>query len=164
MFDFIFGDIVEAQFARDSYKFDSANEHFLTVTGIASLISPLQRGTAIQFMRSMELPYSLREINKGIYTYCSLTEAENYGYCRRASKCNQCAALDICERPLFKSALLKPLATTPIMFDTFSGNRLLFFNDLDMLSRPWYYCLTFRRGVLPCSQRLLRFFYSVSTG
>ena len=100
VFDFIFGDIVEAQFARDSYKFDSANEHFLTVTGIASLISPLQRDTAIQFMRSLELPYSLREINKGIYTYCSLTEAENYGYCRRTSKCKQCAALDICERHL----------------------------------------------------------------
>ncbi len=108
VFDFIFGDIVEAQFARDSYKFDSANEHFLTVTGIASLISPLQRGTAIQFMRSMELPYSLREINKGIYTYCSLTEAENYGYCRRASKCNQCAALDICERHLSGDQPPKP--------------------------------------------------------
>jgi hypothetical protein len=100
VFDFIIGDVVEAQFARDSYKFDSANEYFLTVTGIASLIMPLERGTVIDFMRSLRLPYTLREINKGVYTYCSLTEAENYGYCRSFWKCQECNVKDICNRHL----------------------------------------------------------------
>lgn len=100
VFDFIIGDVVEAQFARDSYKFDSANEHFLTVTGIASLIVPLERGVVIDFLRSLKLPYTLREINKGIYTYCCLTEAENYGYCRSPWKCQECKVKDICSRHL----------------------------------------------------------------
>lgn len=100
VFDFLIGDIVEAQFARDSYKFDSANEYFLKATGVASIIVPLARGSVIEFMRQLRLPYTLREINKGIYTYCSLTEAENYGYCRNPIKCQKCTVFNICERNL----------------------------------------------------------------
>lgn len=100
VFDFIFGDIVEADFAKNSFKFDSANQHFLTVTGIASLIVPFQREPTMWFMQALDLPYTLREVNKGIYTYCSMTEAENYGFCRRLAKCSSCAVMDICERNL----------------------------------------------------------------
>ena len=98
VFDFIIGDVVEAQFASDSYKFDSANKYFLTVTGIVSMIASPGRRTVIDFMRSLGLPYTLREINKGIYTYCSLTESENYGYCRSLWKCQECSVKDICCR------------------------------------------------------------------
>jgi len=38
VFDFLFGDIVEAQFVENSYKWDSSNEHFLRVTGGVRLI------------------------------------------------------------------------------------------------------------------------------
>lgn len=95
-FDFIFGDIVEARFAKDSYKLDSANEYFLKVTGIASLIGSLERKAVMEFLRNLNLPYGLREINKGIYTYCSVTEAENYGYCRNVHRCRDCAVSTIC--------------------------------------------------------------------
>ncbi|MGA1872018.1 MAG: hypothetical protein ACMUJM_26170 [bacterium] len=100
VFDFIIGDVVEARFAKDSYKFDSANEHFLTVTGIRILLSPFDRPTVIAFLHGLELPYTLREINKGIYTYCSETESENYGYCRSPSRCQSCIVVDICSRRL----------------------------------------------------------------
>lgn len=100
VFDFIIGDLEEAQFAKDSYKFDSANGHFLKVTGISSLIIPLGREAVIDFMKSLKLSYDLREINKGIYTYCSLTEAENFGYCRSPQKCQECNVKDICSRNL----------------------------------------------------------------
>jgi hypothetical protein len=107
VFDYIIGDVVEAQFAKDSYKFDSANEYFLTVTGIDSLIIPMGRKTVIEFMRSLNLPYTLREINKGIYTYCSKTEAENYGYCRNHWKCQQCSVMNICDRHFLKPGRTK---------------------------------------------------------
>ena len=37
-FAFIFRDIVEAEFAPDLYKWDSTNDRFLRVTGIADLV------------------------------------------------------------------------------------------------------------------------------
>lgn len=97
-FDYIIGDVVEARFVRDSYKFDSANQHFLKATGISKLIKPFRRETAVHFLPRLKLPYSLREINKGIYTYCSRTEAQRYGYCRSADKCDRCAVRTICEK------------------------------------------------------------------
>jgi hypothetical protein len=100
VFDFIIGDLVEARFAKDSYKFDSANEHFLTVTGIRALLSPFDRPTVIAFLRALDLTYALREINKGVYTYCSATESDNYGYCRSLWKCQGCKVADICARDL----------------------------------------------------------------
>lgn len=98
VFDFIMGDIKEAKFAKDSYKFDSANQHFLTVTGISSLIKPFNRENTITFLNKLELPFSLREINKGIYTYCSKTESHNYGFCRNRLKCRECRVNEICEK------------------------------------------------------------------
>jgi hypothetical protein len=98
VFDFVVGDVVEARFAKDSYKFDSANEHFLTVTGIRDLLSPFDRPTVMAFLHGLDLPYTLREVNKGVYTYCSETEAENFGFCRTRSKCQRCKVASVCGR------------------------------------------------------------------
>jgi hypothetical protein len=95
-FDFIVGDIVEANFVVHSYKFDSANQHFFHITGISELIEPFDRNGTIRFLRQIELPYTLREINKGIYTYCSNTERDNFGYCRSHSKCQECRVSELC--------------------------------------------------------------------
>ncbi|MBS3977939.1 MAG: hypothetical protein KGZ75_14645 [Syntrophomonadaceae bacterium] len=100
VFDFLFGDIVEAHFVENSYKWDSSNEHFLRVTGISHLIEPFDREATVHFLKRLGIPYSLREINKGIYTYCSLTERENYGFCRDRAKCNKCSVINICDKRL----------------------------------------------------------------
>ncbi len=98
VFDFIFGDFTEAHFVKNSYKFDSSNQHFLTVTGIAHLIVPFDRETTASFLKNLDLAMSLREINKGIYTYCSKTESANYGFCRDSYKCRGCNVNAICDR------------------------------------------------------------------
>jgi hypothetical protein len=98
VFDFIFGDIVEANFAENSYKFDSSNIHFFEVTGISQLIVPFDRETTSIFLRDLNIPFSLREINKGIYTYCSKTESAKYGFCRDRNKCKVCKVEDICDK------------------------------------------------------------------
>ncbi len=100
VFDFIFGDIVEAKFVENSYKFDSANQHFLKVTGISRLIVPFDRSATISFLQELELPFNLREINKGIYTYCSETESANYGFCRDDFKCKKCNVNAICDKEI----------------------------------------------------------------
>jgi hypothetical protein len=100
VFDFIIGDIIEAPFASNSYKFDDSNKHFLKVTGISQLIKPFDRETVSTFLKNLNLNFSLRQINKGIYTYCSETESENYGYCRRLSKCQNCNVFYICDKIL----------------------------------------------------------------
>ncbi len=97
-FDFIVGDIVEANFVMHSYKFDSANQHFFKVTGISELIDPFDRNGTINFLKQLELPCTLREVNKGIYTYCSDTERDNFGYCRSPLKCQECKVSEICNR------------------------------------------------------------------
>jgi hypothetical protein len=99
-FDFIFGDIVEAHFVKNSYKFDSSNQHFLMVTGISSLIVPFDRSTTASFLKELALPFNLREINKGIYTYCSKTENANYRFCRDISKCKKCKVNAICDKKI----------------------------------------------------------------
>jgi len=100
VFDFIFGDIVEARFVENSYKLDSANQHFLKVTGISQLIASSDKVATSSFLKQLSLPFSLREINKGIYTYCSETESHNYGYCRDLSKCLDCMVNGICEKKI----------------------------------------------------------------
>lgn len=109
VFDFLFGDITEAQFAVNSYKFDSSNQYFLNVTGISRLITPFDRETTTSFLTDLDLPFSLREINKGIYTYCSKTESVNYGFCRDSKKCSECEVNTICakELPLSNNILNK---------------------------------------------------------
>ncbi|ADR19849.1 hypothetical protein [Calditerrivibrio nitroreducens] len=98
VFDFIIGDIVEANFAKDTYKLDSANIHFLKVTGINKLISKLERNEVKKFLKELSLPYTIREINKGIYTYCSETEANGFGFCRKEEKCKECEVNTLCEK------------------------------------------------------------------
>lgn len=97
-FDFIVRDIVEANFVMHSYKFDSANRHFFHVTGISDLIEPFDRNGTIRFLRRIELPHTLPEINKGIYTYCSDTERDNFGYCRSLSRCRECGVSTLCRQ------------------------------------------------------------------
>ena len=108
VFDFIMGDVIEARFNDDSYKFDSANQYFLEVTGISALIAPFERERVIEFLRSLRLPYTLREVNKGIYTYCSDTEAENFGFCRSLRRCQECAVADLCEKRLGSPRVKRP--------------------------------------------------------
>jgi len=100
VFDFIIGDVIEAPFARNSYKFDDSNQHFFRVTGISQLIMPFNREIASNFLKNLDLNFSLREINKGIYTYCSETEGENFGYCRKPNKCQNCNVYNICDKIL----------------------------------------------------------------
>ena len=50
VFDFIIGDIKEAEFVRISYKLDSANLHFFKVTGISRLIKNLNRENVVSFL------------------------------------------------------------------------------------------------------------------
>jgi hypothetical protein len=95
-FDFIVGDIVEATFAQNSYKFDSTNQFFLRVTGISDLIIPFDRDNTIRFLNCLKLPFTLREINKGIYTHCSRTGSVSLGYCRSLSHCKHCGVSDCC--------------------------------------------------------------------
>ena len=96
VFDFIIGDISEANFVKNSYKFDSSNQYFFNVTGIDKLIVPFDRETTITFLKNLDLTFCLREINKGIYTFCSKTESTNYGFCREPYKCKMCKVENIC--------------------------------------------------------------------
>jgi len=98
VFDFIMGDIIEAKFAKNSYKLDSANLHFLKVTGISKLLNNLDRENVVNFLKRLGFSYTLREINKGIYTYCSETEAKNFGFCRNRIRCGECEVDDVCEK------------------------------------------------------------------
>lgn len=98
IFDFLVSDIVEANFAKDTYKLDSANIHFLKITGIYKLICKLEQKEVKRFLKKLSLPFTLREINKGIYTYCSKTEETYFGFCRKMEKCNQCEVNNICEK------------------------------------------------------------------
>lgn len=100
VFDFVIGDIREAEFVGSSYKLDSANRYFLKITGISILINNnnLNRENVVSFLKRLTLPYTLREINKGIYTYCSETESKNSGFCRDRIKCKECGVNDLCEK------------------------------------------------------------------
>ena len=51
-----------------------------------------------QYLLSLNLPYTLREINKGLYTYASELGKDKYGYCRNPQKCQTCSVTDICEK------------------------------------------------------------------
>lgn len=98
VFDFLMGDLEDARFAKDCFKFDSANQHFLSVTGVSDLIVPFDRDGVIRFIRSLNLPFTLRETNRGIYTYSSETESKRYGFCRSSFKCQVCGVKSICLR------------------------------------------------------------------
>jgi hypothetical protein len=99
-FDFVVGDMAEADFVSNSYKLDSSNEYFLKVTGLSKVVGSLGRDRIMHFLNALDLSYTLREINKGIYTYCSETEKENFGFCRDRGKCGECGINNICEKNL----------------------------------------------------------------
>lgn len=101
VFDFIMGDFVDLRFVENSYKLDSANIRFLKSTGIYE--GKIEHDEVIRFFENLNLPYTLREINKGIYTYCSNTEAKitgKFGFCKNKEKCIACKVNDICEKNL----------------------------------------------------------------
>jgi len=97
VFDYIMGDIVDLKFVNESYKLDSANERFLKTTGIINK-SQMNHENVKKYLLSLNLPYSLREINKGLYCYTSELGKDNYGYCRTPKKCESCSVNDICEK------------------------------------------------------------------
>ncbi len=101
MWDYIFRDIEEAKnFTKNTYKFDSTNRHFFRVTGIEQLIKPFTKEKTIEFLKRIRINYTLAEINKGIYTYCSDTHAEQYGLCRELRRCVYCKVNDICDKKI----------------------------------------------------------------
>ena len=110
VFDFIFGDIIEARFAVNSYKLDSSNQYFLSITGISDLLPNLNRENVISFLNELGISYTLREINKGIYTYSSETESDNFGFCREIKNCRKCGVQNICEKR-FGKVRVKALKT-----------------------------------------------------
>lgn len=97
VFDFIMGDVIGFKFVENSYKLDLANIHFLKVTGIFKEES-LERQNVIDYLIDFDLHYTLREINKGLYAYCSITEKNNCGFCRSLDKCRICKVNEICEK------------------------------------------------------------------
>ena len=103
VFDFLMGDFDDARFSRDCFKFDASNSHFLKVTGISDLIAPFDRDHTIAFIRSLDLPYTLREVNRGIYAYSSETEAKHYGFCRSSAKCAVCRVKTLCNKRLLRN-------------------------------------------------------------
>lgn len=98
MFEYIFRDIKEAKFAKNAYKLDSANKYFLKVTGISKLIKPFNKNKIVDFLNKLEMKYSIKEINQGIYTYCSKTHKEKYGFCKDLDKCKECNVYRECEK------------------------------------------------------------------
>ena len=101
VFNFIIGDLKDANFVevvKDSYKLDAANQHFFKVTGIDKLIDEFNGDGIIVFLKQLNLPYTIRQINTAIYDYCSKTEAEKFGFCRDIKKCMECTVSYICEK------------------------------------------------------------------
>ncbi len=111
VFDFLMGDLLDDEgndfeFAKNSYKLDDSNIRFLKVTGICE--EPEQH-EVVQYLRSLALPYTLRQINKGIYSHCSKTalveveeevykgDPKNHGFCH-PNRCKECNVEDICEQ------------------------------------------------------------------
>lgn len=105
------GDLVDdngedREFVKDSYKLDSANIKFLNVTGICK--EP-EHDAVVEYIKSLELPYTIRQVNKGIYSYCSKTalrevqkkiyegNPKNHGFCH-PNRCKECNVGDICEK------------------------------------------------------------------
>jgi len=100
VFDYIVRDIDEFRFNRDTYKLDSANDHFFRVTGIAALVNLNDRDSVIEFLKGLKLshPYKIKEINTGIYAYCSRTEKKNFGFCLDKARCQECGVNEYCEK------------------------------------------------------------------
>jgi len=100
VFDYLVRNIEEFKFNRDAFKLDSANIHFFNVTGIAKLFDINNKVSLIKFLKGLKLEknYNLKEINTGIYSYCSETEREKFGFCRSKEKCVECGVNSICKK------------------------------------------------------------------
>jgi hypothetical protein len=111
VFDFLIGDLIDEdgrsiEFAKNSYKLDDSNIRFLKATGICK--NP-EHDIVTTYLKDLNLPYTIREINKGIYSYCSktaLNEVEegvyigdpgNHGFCY-LHRCSECKVYEICEK------------------------------------------------------------------
>lgn len=103
VFDYIMGDVEELEFVKILYKLDSANKRFLTVTGIFNCLPhELEYKEVINYLEQLNLPYTLREINKGLYAYCSKLGCDKYCFCRNPDKCVECNVNDICKKEFHK--------------------------------------------------------------
>lgn len=100
VFDYLVRNIIEFRFNRDAFKLDAANVYFFSVTGINKLFQVGDRDGVMTFLKSLNLNvnYSLGEINTGIYTYCSETEKDHFGFCRDRNKCSDCTVAHLCEK------------------------------------------------------------------
>jgi hypothetical protein len=100
VFDYLVRDIKEFRFSRDAFKFDSTNRHFFRVTGISTLFNLGNKESAIKFLKELRLEnaYTLKEVNTGIYAYCSEKEKKIFGFCRDLKKCVECGVNAICEK------------------------------------------------------------------
>lgn len=58
----------------------------------------LTHDNVINILKDLNLIYSLREINKGLYAYCSKLHCSGYCFCRNPAKCQECKVPDICEK------------------------------------------------------------------
>jgi len=103
VFDYIMGDISELEFVKNSYKLDSANQRFLTITGLFECgPNDLNHQEVVNFLTNLDIQYSLREINKGLYAYCSKLICEKYCFCRDPQKCIECEVNKICKQDFDK--------------------------------------------------------------
>lgn len=103
VFDYIMGDVLELEFVKNSYKLDSANQRFLTITGIFECNpKDLNHEEVVNFLSGLNLPYSLREINSGLYAYCSKLGCDKYCFCRYPQKCHECKVHKICKQDFDK--------------------------------------------------------------
>jgi hypothetical protein len=100
VFDYLVRNIKEFKFSADSFKLDSANMRFFNVTGISHLFDYENRESILKFLKGLKLQnnYTLREINTGIYSYCSDTERKNFGFCQKPERCIDCGVNSICEK------------------------------------------------------------------
>lgn len=100
VFDYVMGDIEELEFVKNSYKLDSANRRFLTITGIfKSKPKELEHQEVVNYLINLDIEqFNLREINKGMYAYCSKLGCDKYCFCRVPEKCIDCKVNDKCEK------------------------------------------------------------------
>ncbi len=100
VFDYLVRNIKEFKFSEVSFKLDSANIRFFNVTGISSLFDFENKESLLNFLKELRLKnnYTLREINTEIYSFCSETEREKYGFCRNEEKCIECGVNSICDK------------------------------------------------------------------
>ena len=102
-FNYIIRDVNEFEFNKEAFKLDSANLHFLEVTGIGRAFDLKNEENIIAFLKTLGLKYSINEINSGIYTYCSESEKSRFGFCRNKERCLECKVYEYCEKNIIET-------------------------------------------------------------